>query len=194
MFVEKKDLIKGLLGFPIEVVNLLVEECKRQNFVNIIPTFQNNTATNAMLTLVNLGFEFEKTADGLIFWSNVLIHKNFDLFFKFYPKKIMNKKVYIYQDGTVDPNSIIKTLESYGAVNGQNFKGKRPDVYYYIDPDNKIAVIDAKYIATVNLIKDNYTEIKALNEKQTVKISKKFLMKILNLAGNTEDYNFEFND
>lgn len=183
-----------MTGFPIELVDVLVEECKLQHFVNVIPTFQNNTAKTAMLTLMNYGFDWNKTTNGLIFWTDVLIHKNFGLFFKFYSKEIINNKVYIYQDGTVNPNLLIKTLETYGAVNEGNYNGEHTGSYYYIDPNNKIGVIHSKYITTVELIKDNYTEIKVPKEKKTIKISKSLMMGILSLSGNAEDYNFEFDD
>lgn len=80
--LTEKDLIGEIEGFPIEVVEKMMEEQERQgNGVNVA-VFQINSSASAMAGGFDWGrAEFKE-------WACVEGHKNFDLFFEHYPKEI----------------------------------------------------------------------------------------------------------
>lgn len=122
--VTKKDLIGNLEGFPIEVVEKMLQKQYKQYGKKDISVFQNNRDSDIR------GFVWEKTIEGHNFWNNVIRHKNFDIFFERYPK--LSKNVYIYGDDKLYKN-VIKTLEGRGGINKANYFGNG-DCIYYIDP------------------------------------------------------------
>lgn len=77
MKITKQDLIGEIKDFPIEVVEKMIEKQVEQGNEADVSVFQVN-ATN--------GFIWGKTTEGHIFWSQVIKRKNFELFFKKYPK------------------------------------------------------------------------------------------------------------
>lgn len=78
MKITGKDLIGDIKGFPIEVVEKMIERQVEQGDKADVDVFQY-TATG--------GFFWDETTEGCGFWSEVIINKNFDLFFEKYPKK-----------------------------------------------------------------------------------------------------------
>ncbi len=75
--VKQGDLIGDIEGFPIEVVQRMVDCQVEQGYQANVNVFQRNN-TN--------GFDWDKTKEGEYFWGNVIMIKDFDLFFRKYPK------------------------------------------------------------------------------------------------------------
>lgn len=84
VILKKSDLTGELKEFPIEVVKRMLIEQHLQGNVPNVNVFKSNMSTN----LIDGGFEWDKTDKGYSFWLDVLILKNFRLFFKAYPERI----------------------------------------------------------------------------------------------------------
>lgn len=132
--VEQSDLIGDIEGFPIEVVQKMVEEQVEQGNTANVSVFQKDKYSEKFCG----GFLWENTNDGNDFWSEVIVCRMFDLFFKKYPKK--PNLVYIVGDSEIGKD-IIKTLEKYGGINEHRYKGTENDCFYYIDPNNNFIEI-----------------------------------------------------
>lgn len=70
-----------LKDFPEEVVNMMLERQYEQNGFRDVKGFENNPNIGA-----TAGFTWDKTREGYGFWKRVIEEKNFDLFFKKYPR------------------------------------------------------------------------------------------------------------
>jgi hypothetical protein len=146
--VTEKDLIKGLKGFPIEVVEKMLEKQQLQRGYTNIKSLQD--------TILG-GFQWDITSEGFGFWKEVIIRKDFSLFFTKYPKK--TKYVYIYQDDTKNGKDIINTLIKHGGVNSLTHTGEIKDAIYYSRlSDNTIVAVRPQTPEGV-LVKTFYTEI-----------------------------------
>ena len=78
--VEQSDLIGKIENFPIEVVQMMVDEQVRQGNKADVKVFQRrNFASDS-------GFIWAGAVNGFDFWEEVIRYKNFDLFFSKYPK------------------------------------------------------------------------------------------------------------
>lgn len=146
--VTKKDLIKEIEGFPIEVVEKMLEEQQIQRGYADITTLQD-CAYGA--------FRWCCTSEGYDFWRKVILDKDFNLFFEKYPKKL--KYVYIYQDGTKNGKDVISTLVEYGGIDSLRLNGQSKDSIYYIRPDDRIIAAINPCKQTGILVKIFYTEI-----------------------------------
>lgn len=76
--VTEKDLIGDIEGFPIEVVQKMIERQFEQHGRCDVKSFQDNCRG---------GVEWRDTPERYHFWFKVIRFKNFDLFFEKYPKK-----------------------------------------------------------------------------------------------------------
>lgn len=132
--VEQSDLVGKIEGFPIEVVQKMVEEQIKQGNECNIKAFQKSCISSD----VEGGFNWNKTTDGHEFWYNVIYNQDFNVFFKKYPKK--PNLVYIVGDSEVGMD-IIKTLEKYGGINEHYYKGNSENCVYYIEPNNNFIEI-----------------------------------------------------
>jgi hypothetical protein len=148
--VTKRDLIKDLKGFPIEVVEKMLERQREQTGTEDITVFQNNSISFK-------GFDWKNTIEGCSFWNDVIFLRNFNLFFEKYPKK--TKYVYIYQDGTKNEKDVINTLIKYGGVDSFDLNGDSTDSIYYIRPDDSTIVVVDPDSHEGFLVKTFYTEI-----------------------------------
>lgn len=80
--VKECDLIKELYGFPIEIVQMMVDNQYKQTGVSDVLIFQDDVIAG-----VNRGgFFWSDTTDGERFWRGVIEKRDFDSFFKSYPK------------------------------------------------------------------------------------------------------------
>lgn len=146
--VTEKDLIGNLKGFPIEVVEKMLEKQQMQKGYTDIKILQDR---------VGGAFQWDITSEGHTFWENVILYKYFNVFFTKYPKK--NKYVYIYQDGTKNGKDIISTLVKYGGIDSLRLNGQSKGSIYYIRPNcNTIAAI-VPHTPEGSLVKTFYTEI-----------------------------------
>lgn len=93
--VEQSDLIGEIKGFPVEVVQEMINEQVRQGYKADVGVFQEYVC----VTGVRGGFDWCDSVMGAYFWYEVLFNKRFDEFFQKYPKdknkhisKVMKKK------------------------------------------------------------------------------------------------------
>jgi hypothetical protein len=146
--VTEKDLIKDLKGFPIEVVEKMLERQKEQKGYRNISEFQASNRS---------GFSWIASPEGHRFWQDIIQLRKFNLFFERYPRK--NKYVYIYQDDTKNGKDIINTLIKHGGVDSLALTGESKDsIYYSRLSDNTIVAISPQS-PEGSLIKTFYTEI-----------------------------------
>lgn len=86
--VTEDDLIGQLEGFPIEVVQAMIERQVEQGNPADVSVFQEDAGA----TYSENGFYWTDTEDlhsdeGDDFWEEVICERNFDLFFEVYPKE-----------------------------------------------------------------------------------------------------------
>lgn len=132
--IEQCDLVGNIKDFPIEVIEKMIEEQVKQGNYPDVKVFQNYITSD----VDDGGFDWNETNGGYDFWLEVVDNRNFELFFKKYPKKA--NLVYIIGDSEIGMD-IIKTLEKYGGINEHNYKGDKNDCVYYIEPNNKFIEI-----------------------------------------------------
>lgn len=128
--VKERDLLRRLEGFPIEVVQKMLERQVEQGNEEDVKVFQSDPSAGKRWK----GFDWRETKEGDIFWHSVIVLRKFDLFFAIYPK---NHYVYIYQDGTKKGSDIIETLIRRGGRNGGRISCDGYKAYYYIHPTTK---------------------------------------------------------
>lgn len=156
--VNKQDLIGDLKGFPIEVVEKILDYQYKQFGKKDISVFQYDRYSGKD----NKGFIWGNTIEGHNFWRDVISRKEFDLFFKRYPKNL-SKNVYIRGDRK-NAKNVIKELESRGGINKYEYEGGANEMLYFIDPvTNYISGAGKTEEAFQNLLKTVYTEISPCN-------------------------------
>lgn len=79
MKVTKKDLIGQIKGFPIEVVEKILERMEEQDTGDIKDLQCESEFACA--------FNWNETPEGWNFWKEVLWYRNWKQFFNKYPKK-----------------------------------------------------------------------------------------------------------
>jgi len=81
---------KGELeGFPDEVVEKMLEYQVAQGNKRDVTVFEKRNMSGKRTD----GFFWDETLEGYCFWYYVIINRNFDLFFKRYPKKSAYPKI-----------------------------------------------------------------------------------------------------
>lgn len=150
--VKEGDLLKRLVGFPIEVVQKMLERQVEQGNKEDVTVFQSDPSAAKRWK----GFDWEETIEGKFFWHSVIVLEKFDLFFAMYPK---NYYAYIYQDGTKKGKDIINALISRGGNNISNLWGNSLKVYYYIQPTTKFIKCATYDDDIIEWLKTFYTEI-----------------------------------
>lgn len=181
MKITEKDLIGDIKGFPIEIVEKMIEHQVEAGNPASVEVFQRTANAAACRG----GFDWCDTPEGDGFWDDIIYEHNFDRFFKKYPKK--TNKVYIYQDNTIPGDFVISTLEEYGGINSSNLYGDAgAPVIYFIEPkNNEICHTPANSIMA-NLVTEFYTELEVKKPKN--KISKQNVYECLSfLTGEPED-------
>ena len=84
--VKESDLIGDIKGFPIEVVQKMIERQVEQGNPADVTIFQRGKCSNKS----SGGFNWSDTPEfrqKYFLWVDIIDYKNFDLFFKKYPKK-----------------------------------------------------------------------------------------------------------
>lgn len=127
--VQYSDLIGNITGFPIEIVQKMVERSTEQEkWVDDVGmrTFQINVSSSGFG-----GIHWGSTPEGHTFWRRVIEGREFDLFFERYPCKYLGKTIYIETDGTNNRKQLSKignyTIES-SCCGESTLKG-----VYYLD-------------------------------------------------------------
>lgn len=81
--VKPSDLIGEIEGFPLEVVQKMVDYQNKSD----VTIFQD---ARVACGSSSLGFTWRHSPEGFDFWDKVIIERNFDVFFKKYPKQEFN--------------------------------------------------------------------------------------------------------
>lgn len=76
-----------LEGFPEEIIELMLIKQVQAGNTKDITVFENNIGSDNICG----GFNWDDTTEGEDFWKDVLVDKDFDLFFKLYPKENNSK-------------------------------------------------------------------------------------------------------
>lgn len=78
-YINSDYVPKGTIaGFPLEVIDKMLERQFEQTGKIDVSVFEG---------LSFKGFTWDKTTEGKGFWTNVILHQDFNLFFKKYPKE-----------------------------------------------------------------------------------------------------------
>lgn len=170
--VKQTDLKGKIAQFPIEVVEKMVDEQRRQGNGRNVNVFQ----TKVTADVEEGGFSWGSSADGYLFWESVILDNNFDAFFAKYPKHLNLYYLFGKEGRGFD---VIKTLEKRGGINNRNYVGDVERAIYYIEPrTNEIRICYPELTADLAiLIQNTYTrlEIECYMRKISVKeIAKKF--------------------
>lgn len=179
--VKQSDLIGELEGFPIEVVQKMVERQVEQKNEADVRVFQK---------ILETGFLWSESVEGWDFWNDVIPNRNFDTFFKRYPKStdsvitdqpiteqfdvVCIKKVIGFTVGKhykfpnpIDDNGNIRsfftTLNSYGV--NQHFK-KVDDVPSFAEP----MCVEPEYPTpdTSHVSESSFITVEQLNSKPVI--------------------------
>lgn len=124
--VKPEDLIGQINGFPIEVVQMMVERQYEQCSICNIEVFQRNVTASS----IGNGFTWGRTREGQMFWDNVISNRNFNEFFDMYPHY---KEFAIYIVNGNESNLRDAVCSAFGLKTGLHrfaFKAKKEDVYY----------------------------------------------------------------
>jgi len=162
--VKQSDLIGDIKGFPIEVVQKMVERQVEQGNEADIFVFQKRRSAGRSCG----GFDFDSSIEGQYFWNQVINIGKFNIFFERYP----NKNVY-YRGVKGRGEEVIKALEKLGGKNTACFDGIYEKCLYFIKKDGDINSCHSNSVLA-NIIQRGFTEL-FLPEIETVEIDgKKF--------------------
>lgn len=81
MKITKKDLIGAIKDFPLEIVQKMIDYQFNSNGINNIKILQD-----PLLIETDYVFDWFKTIEGYEFWDRVIHNKEFEIYFKKYPK------------------------------------------------------------------------------------------------------------
>ena len=87
--VKQEDLVGDIEGFPIEVVQRMIELQVEQGNKADVSVFQNRKSCSGG----SGGFEWCDTTERHDFWQKVILNRDFKIFFEKYPKE--NKEIYV---------------------------------------------------------------------------------------------------
>ena len=131
MKLTEKDLIGQIEGFPVEVVEKMVERQVEQGNPADVEVFQMFRYT----TRENNGFDWDDSCEGSNFWGSVIADRNFDLFFTYYPTKEENGNTTIekIKQWVIERNlhtgdarvQMCKTMEELGELASGINKGNK---------------------------------------------------------------------
>lgn len=121
--VYKKDITGDIKGFPIEIVQEMVNRSVRQGVLD---------ATTALASLKRArdgAFSWNMEQEGYDFWEQVIRYRNFDLFFQRYPSATSPKIRYVFvKDDNTIPMSYIPPF--YHHLFHHSGKCKQGDLYF----------------------------------------------------------------
>lgn len=78
--IKDDDAIRGLTGFPIEIIRAMIREQIIQGNVSDVRVFQSFKSRDAS----HGGFDWNATSQGFDFWERVVGKEDFAYFFKEY--------------------------------------------------------------------------------------------------------------
>lgn len=159
--VTEKDLIGDLKDFPIEVVQKMLERQVEQGNEEDVQVFQ---------IMAMGGFDWSTSEEGLTFWKEVIRQKNFDLFFKKYPRV----DTHVYYRGVPDRgDEIIDELKKSGGKEDFYCEGRSTCRFYFIRPLTKSIEFCSDDDECAELLRDTYTEKFLPEKKELIEIDGK---------------------
>lgn len=167
--VTKNDLIGDIKDFPIEVVQRMVDCQIEQGNKADVTVFQ----TGRCKIVEHGGFDWTETKDGVSFWGKVLSSKDFDIFFKKYPREeiIDNGEIdtHVYYRGNAERGEeIISELEKLGGINRYNISAEKTDYCYVVDPIDKMIDFIEPDTLYSHILEECYTEKFLPENKQEI--------------------------
>ena len=129
--ITENQLVGDIRNFPIEVVTKMVEYQVKQGGASNVSVF----ADKRTAAEIEGGFTWDNTEEGFEFWYNVIVRRDFNMFFQKFPKEEESKIVYIVGDRYID---VIAELEKRGGSNVHEYLGDNEQWLYYIDPTTSI--------------------------------------------------------
>ena len=163
--VTKNDLKGQLDGFPIEVVQRMVDCQVEQGNKADVTVFQIDRCK----IVEHGGFDWAGTKDGVPFWGKILSGRKFDVFFNKYPKKELDIHVY-YRGNAERGDEIISELVKLGGINYYNISAIHIGCYYFVDPKNKRInfMSSSEYSLYSHILEECYTEKFLPENKQEI--------------------------
>lgn len=176
--VKKSDLKGDIKDFPIEIVQRMVDYQYEQTGKYNVSLFQDCKTSDKHAGC----FTWGNTAEGHLFWSKVINYKEFDVFFKKYPKTMKKKSTnLVYIVGTVqNAKYIIPTLENYGGKNNSHYCGNAENIYF-IAPTGDIALMHKIGVSALELARYKEIQVEEPVEEFTIEEIAKLLGKDPNL-------------
>lgn len=149
--ITEKDLIGQLEGFPIQVVEKMLERQVQQGNIENVTIFQHNVAADKSRG----GFTWSDTAEDQLFWIAVIGERKFYRFFQKYP---LNSKVWIR--GNEDRSEeVINELIKRGGIKNLEHHIIHKHLGYAIDPVTKQIFSFSPNALVGHIITSEYTEI-----------------------------------
>lgn len=150
--ITEKDLIGQLEGFPIQVVEKMLERQVQQGNSENVCIFQHYCSSDKDRG----GFNWDSTPEGNYFWCDVISSHNFKLFFERYPE--LSSEVWIR--GVKDRGKeVIAELEKRGGRDRTGLNGHRTDIIYYIEKYTNTIRCEHSNAPHISRLLEVYTEI-----------------------------------
>ena len=179
---------KGELeGFPIEVINKMLERQYEQTGEKDVSVFEIMPINDKP----DGGFNWSDTKEGFSFWNDVIDDKDWDIFFKLYPKIDKNyprkmialdekgkkrKEVIVLGECELKTSSSLFNIKGYICQESDTIDYSKPFVLYETVSELKpILSLDSITIEKVNDGIEIYN-----SEDLLVKLSKEDVIKLLN--------------
>ena len=146
--VEQSDLIGDIEGFPIEVVQKMVDEQVAQGKPADVSVFQKDKVSYSG----GGGFTWDDTSDGQRFWANIIVHKNFEIFFNKYPKQQIKMEEKTIKINVPEGYEVDEANSTFTEIKFKPIVAKYPKSWedaftdkmlngYYVDRDSEIEKI-----------------------------------------------------
>lgn len=105
-------MYKGeLIGFPEEIVERMLDYQVEQGNPRDVSIFEDSVSYG----ISSGGFDWDQTPEDHNFWNNVIHHKDFNLFFKKYPKQSKYPKVmWVWHTNIMDKRKRVVFMEKCG--------------------------------------------------------------------------------
>lgn len=168
--ITEKDLIGRLEGFPIQVVEKMLERQVQQGNIEDITVFQCSISADK----IQGGFTWDNTVEKHDFWLEVISNHNFELFFQ----KYLDLSTKVWIRGNEDRSEeVINELVKRGGINKKRNNETYEYLGYAIDPVTKEIFNFSTSAVTGHIITSEYTEITLLEpilEVTMEEVAKKF--------------------
>ena len=144
--VEQSDLVGSIKDFPIEVVQKMVCEQVAQGNPADVSVFQKDKVSYSRPG----GFSWNATSGGPRFWVNIIVYKNFDMFFEKYPKKQIKMEEKTIKINVPEGYEVDEANSTFSEIKFKQIENKYPKSWeeaflgknvggYWIESDSEIS-------------------------------------------------------